>query len=245
MSDATARLGGLLSGGEAGRLAARLADGDTLAQALQSLAQSRRSEIRAALEDAGLSASNLSVTLPVLRAIQGAAEANTTEVSPIWTLPGNLADYGSLTTSIRALVLSARTSVTCSTFNFQKSSTLWNALREVAEHGTVDVRVYLDTQAADQNEWSGATTSGEVAAQLTAATVFRTRSTDGKTFRNHAKFIAVDHRFLVVTSANFSVSAEHHNVELGLRIDSRSLTETVEKQLQDVASTLYERVEGS
>ena len=59
---------------------------------------------------------------------------------------------------------------------------------------------------------------------------------------NHARFVAVDHQYLIVTSANFSKSAEQHNIELGLRVDSRSLTERVEKQLLDAEASLYEAV---
>ena len=72
--------------------------------------------------------------------------------------------------------------------------------------------------------------------------MLRTRKTNGKPLRNHAKFVAIDHRFLIVTSANFSKSGEQHNIELGLRIDSRSLTERVEKQLLDAEPSLYEVV---
>ncbi|HHU10364.1 MAG TPA: hypothetical protein GXZ60_10170 [Intrasporangiaceae bacterium] len=88
------------------------------------------------------------MAVPILRAIQG-ANSRATQISPVWTLPGHLADYGGLTSSVKDLVTSARVSVTCSTFNFQKSSALWDALREVAARGTVDIRVYLDTDAAD------------------------------------------------------------------------------------------------
>ena len=243
MSDPVARLGALLTGSEAAKLAARFAVGDTLTQAIQGVALGRRPEVRAALEAAGVVPSNLGLAVPVLRAVQGAATARTTDISPIWTLPGHLADYGALTTSIKDLVLTARQSVTCSTFNFQKTSALWDALREVAARGTVEVRVYLDTQAADHHDtWAGSPTSLDVAAQLTGADVFRTRQLDGKLVRNHAKFVAVDHQFLVVTSANFSLSAEHHNIELGLRVDSRSLAEQVEKQLLDAQASLYEAV---
>ena len=49
-------------------------------------------------------------------------------------------------------------------------------------------------------------------------------------------------RFLIVTSANLSKSAERHNVELGLRIQSQALTEMVEQQLLDAESSLYEPV---
>jgi len=242
MTDFVAQLGRLLTGSEAAKLAARFADGDTLNQALQGVALGRRNEVRAALEAAAVVPDNLDLALPVLRAIHGAATARTIDISPIWTLPGHLADYGALTTSIKDLVLSARQSVTCSTFNFQKSSALWAALRKVAARGTVEVLVYLDTEAADHGKWAGSPTSVEVASQLVGAQVYRTRQVEGRLVRNHAKFVAVDHQFLVVTSANFSVSAEQHNVELGIRIDSRAITETVEEQLIEAQTTLYERV---
>ncbi len=239
---AAARLGRLLTGTEAGKLAARFADGDSLTQALQGIAPGRKAEVRRALEEADIVPTNLSVALAVLAAIEGAATARTTEITPVWTLPGYLADYGALTTSIKDLVLTARQSVTCSTYNFQKSSALWSALREVTADGTVDVRVYLDTRAADQSIWAGSPTSAEVAAQLPGASVYRTRKLNGALVRSHAKFVAIDHQFLIVTSANFSISAEQHNIELGMHIDSRPLTELVEKQLHDAAPSVYEIV---
>lgn len=60
--------------------------------------------------------------------------------------------------------------------------------------------------------------------------------------RSHAKFIAIDHRFLLTTSANFSQSGEFHNVEFGVRIDDVALTEAVERQMQAVRDHLYEHV---
>lgn len=244
MSSAAARLGRLLTGTEAGKLAARLADGDSLTQALQGISPGRKPEVRRALEEAGIVPANLPVALAVLNAIEGAATARTTEISPVWTLPGYIADYGALTTSIKDLVLTARQSVTCSTFNFQKTSSLWVALREVAARGTVDVRVYMDTGAADHSKQKRkqSPTSADVAAQLHGAQVYRTRTLSGNFVVNHAKFVAVDHQFLIVTSANFSRRAEHHNIELGLRVDSRPLTELVEKQLHDAAASVYEIV---
>ena len=46
--------------------------------------------------------------------------------------------------------------------------------------------------------------------------MFRTIEFDGQLVRDHAKFLVIDHRFLLVTSANFSRSAEFNN-ELGPR----------------------------
>lgn len=239
--DAVRHLGQLLTGTEAQQLADLYADGASLTQALQTVSSSRRQDVREALEASGMVPRH-PAAVPVLRAIQG-ANARQTTISPVWTLPGYLADYGSLTTSLEDLVLAARHSVTCSTFNFQTSSSLWKALRDVAGRGTVDVRVYLDAKAAEGNPgWGVTPTCEEVAKHLAGAKVLRTRKTNGKPLRNHAKFVAIDHRFLIVTSANFSKSGEQHNIELGLRIDSRSLTERVEKQLLDAEPSLYEVV---
>jgi phosphatidylserine/phosphatidylglycerophosphate/cardiolipin synthase-like enzyme len=74
--------------------------------------------------------------------------------------------------------------------------------------------------------------------------VLRTKSFDGGYVRNHAKFLAVDHRFLLVTSANFSWSAEQGNIEFGVLIDNTNLTEAVERELRDAEDALYERVVG-
>ncbi len=241
--DAFRRLGELLTGTEADQLAELYREGTTLTQALQAVSASRRQDVRAQLEASDVVPGN-PAAVPILRAVQG-ANTRRTSIDPVWTLPGYLADYGSLTTSLKELVLSARHAVTCSTFNFQKSSALWEALREVALRGSVDVRVYMDANAAQGTPaWAGTPTCEEVAARLAGAKVFRTTEPDGKPVRNHAKFVAVDHQFLIVTSANFSKSAEERNIELGLRVRSRSLTEMVEHQLLDAEATLYELVQA-
>ncbi|WP_051987830.1 phospholipase D-like domain-containing protein [Janibacter hoylei] len=74
------------------------------------------------------------------------------------------------------------------------------------------------------------------------ATVLRSRPLKGKQVRTHAKFFAIDHRTLVITSANFSKSAEFHNVELGLRIDDPALTASIESQMQNLEQYIYEVV---
>jgi phosphatidylserine/phosphatidylglycerophosphate/cardiolipin synthase-like enzyme len=159
-------------------------------------------------------------------------------------MPGHLAQGGPLTSSAPHLVDNARISVTCSTYNFQKSSAMWDALARAAARPEIALRAYVDTHAADleQNVWTPTTT--ELAAHLHPAVVLRTKSFDGGYVRNHAKFLAVDHRFLLVTSANFSWSAEQGNVEFGILIDNPNLTEAVERELRDAENALYERVTG-
>jgi hypothetical protein len=236
------QLGALLTATEARGIADRLADGDTLSVALRAVSPAHRAEVRMLLETVAVAESTFDVAC-TLYAIEGARSA-VTQLEPLWTMPGHLAQGGPLTSSAPYLVDNARTSVTCSTYNFQKSSAMWDALARATARPEVTLRVYVDTHAADleRNGWTPTTT--ELAAHLHPAVVLRTKSFDGSYVRNHAKFLAVDHRFLLVTSANFSWSAEQGNVEFGVLIDNPNLAAAVERELRDAEDALYERVVG-
>ena len=80
------------------------------------------------------------------------------------------------------------------------------------------------------------------AQQLKPGRVFRTVKYQGHLVRNHAKLVIVDHRFVLVTNANFSYSAAYHNIEFGIKLDNPSLAESVERELRSVEDFLYERV---
>jgi hypothetical protein len=246
------RLGALLTGTEAGEIADHLCDGDTLTAALRVVAPGRRPEVRSLLSevlgaDHGLDhgGAGRNAVVAVLRAIEGARSAPTT-IDPLWTMPGHLAQHGRLTHSVTYLVDNARHSVVCSTFNFQRSSGLWKALRQASQRPEISMKVYVDTRAADSEgrpAWSP--TTDEVAAHLKPAMVLRTKSFDGRQVRNHSKFISIDHRFLLVTSANFSWSAENANLEFGLLLDNPNLAESVERELRNVEGLLFERVQAT
>lgn len=235
------RLGAYLTGTEAGELAGRLGAGATLTAALRGVAVGRRNEVRELLEACGLTSEDSSHAVAVLRAVEGAHSA-VRAVDPIWTMPGHTAQEGPLTSSVIHLVDSARYAVTCSTYNFQRSSGLWGALQRAAGRDEVQVRVYVDTRAADGGPARSPGTD-ELAAHLRPGVVLRTRAIGGATVRNHAKFLAVDHRFLLVSSANFSWSAEHANIELGVLLDNPALTEAVQRQMRSAESSCYEVVQ--
>jgi phosphatidylserine/phosphatidylglycerophosphate/cardiolipin synthase-like enzyme len=237
---AARQLGLFLTGTEAREIASHLADGDTLTAGLRVVSPGRRAEVRALLEILDTDSGRDAVML-VLRAIEGARSAPTT-VDPLWTMPGHLAQHGRLTHSVTYLVDSARHSVVCSTFNFQRSSGLWKALRQAAQRPEITMRIYLDTNAADEQQRHWSPTTAEVAAHLRPATVLRTKQFDGRPTRNHSKFISIDHRFLLVTSANFSWSAENGNLELGVLIDNPNLAEAVEREMRQVEDVVFERV---
>lgn len=238
-TEAARDLGACLTAAEAKAIADALANGDSLTAALHTVGRARRRQIRDLALGGGW-ADDLAGLTAVLRSIEGARSA-LRRAEPLWTMPGHLAQAGRLTSSVPSLVENARMSVVCSTYNFQTTSGLWTALRAAASRPEVAVRLYLDGAAADG---SGPTTPShtQVAAQLYPAAVFTSIRYEGRPIRNHAKFIAVDHRFLLVTSANFSWSAENRNVEFGVLLDDRSLAEAVEREMTNVETTLYQRV---
>lgn len=233
-------LGRTLTGTEAKALADRIAAGYTLTMATAPLPAAKQSQVKQLLVSGAGGASRTDVMVVALRSIEG-ARSHHSSVTPVWTLPGHLAQSGGLTSSISDFLAKARSSITCSTFNFQKTSALWVALKDAVDRPGLQVRVYLDRDAAATSH--GSTPSAtEVADHLKPAKVFVTRPFDGKYVRNHAKAIVVDHRFVFVTSANFSWSAENHNVEFGVRIDDSSLAEAVEDQLSKAEQLIYQRV---
>ena len=238
---AARQLGLLLTRTEATEIANHLADGDTLTAALRVVSPGRRTEVRTLLETVGADTGAHGAITAVLRAIEGARSAPTT-VDPLWTMPGHLAQHGRLTHSVTYLVDSARHSVVCSTFNFQRSSGLWKALRHAAQRPEITMRVYLDTNAADEGQRPWSPTTAEVAVHLRPAAVLRTKQFDERLTRNHSKFISIDHRFLLVTSANFSWSAENGNLELGVLIDNANLAEAVEHEMRQIEDFVFERV---
>ena len=254
-------LGAFLTGSEADGIAARLSGGATLSQALVVVPAPRRPRARELLGAAGLGPQTREHSVAVLCAVAGAA-SRIKDVSPVWTAPAGAVGGGALTADVFALVGSANTSVVCATYNLQPSSALWAALVDLrARRPGVSVRLYLDTQAADgpfhrpegrrghweQNHDRGGSSrlkTGEIARKLRGAVVMRTRAPedDGRAVTSHAKFLSIDHRFLLVGSANFSFSAEERNVELGLRLDDPALAHSVEKQMRDLEETVYEPV---
>ena len=257
-------LGAFLTGTEAEGIATRLAAGATLSQALVVVPAARRMRARDLLEAAGLGSRTREHSVAVLVAVAGAA-SRMRDAEPVWTAPAGLLGLGALTGDVFGMVGSAMTSVVCATYNLQPTSALWKALVAlVRERPGVAVRLYVDTRAADSwftqpsrptRHSAGVAGAGEarrgsalatedMARLLTGAVVMRTRAPeeDGYAVTSHAKFLSIDHRFLLVGSANFSYSAEERNVELGLRLDDSALAASVEKQMRDLEPSVYERV---
>lgn len=232
-SDPFEALGEFLTAQEAFGLAALLEAGQHVTHALREVNAARRQEAQRLMVAAGLGHTDLDRSLAVLHAIAG-AKAVRHDLTPVWTMPGNEANVGHLTSEFHRLVQAARQSVTCATYNFETTSQMWDVLREASEQPGVVVTVYVDSDKAD---------ASKVKAQLPQATVYRSAVlADGKQVVSHAKFIVIDHAMLLLTSANFSFSAENRNIEFGLRIHDPALAESVETTMTMKHGSLYELV---
>ena len=232
--DPYAALGAFLTAFEAERLAGALAAGDTITQALQEVHATRRSEARLLLAAAGVGRHDAPTSVAVLRSIAGARSVQTA-IAPVWTMPGAGAMIGRLTSEAQQLIDDARMSVVCSSFNFAATSRMWTALRNAANRPGVSVTVYLDADAGS---------SSAVARHLDRATVYRTLTPPGasRPLVSHAKFIIIDRVVTLLTSANFSHSAENTNVELGLLVHDSALASSIESTMRNKHGVLYERV---
>jgi phosphatidylserine/phosphatidylglycerophosphate/cardiolipin synthase-like enzyme len=111
---------------------------------------------------------------------------------------------------------------------------MWDALKEASEQPGVAVCVYVD---ADKGDPAG------VKARLPRATVYRSAQLpDGRVVVSHTKFIVVDHELVLLTSANFSYSAENRNIEFGLLIHDSGLAASIESTMVNKHGILYELV---
>jgi phosphatidylserine/phosphatidylglycerophosphate/cardiolipin synthase-like enzyme len=230
-SDPFVALGQYLTASEAEALAVQFDNGQHVIKALGTISSARREEAKGLLAAAGLGHADSGRATAVLRGIAGAKSVHR-DLTPVWTMPGNEAKVGHLTGEFHRLVQAARISVTCATYNFETTSQMWAVLKEAAEQPGVVVTVYVDGDTAD---------AIKVKAQLPRATIYRSAELpSGTRVVSHAKFVVIDHKVLLLTSANFSFSAENRNVEFGLLVRDAALAESVESTMTSKHGSLYE-----
>lgn len=231
--DPLKQLGAYLTATEAEGLAAFLDSGDHIAHALVAVAATRRERAAQLLNAAGIGHAAPELSCAVLRGIAGAKSVQR-ELIPVWTMPGNEATVGHLTNRFQDLVSAARISVTCATYNFSSTSNMWEVLKTASEQPEVVVCVYLDADKGDP---------AAVKSRLPRATVYGSGTfPDGRVVVSHTKFIVIDHEIVLLTSANFSYSAENRNVEFGLLIRDSSLAVSIETTMASKRGSLYELV---
>lgn len=232
-NDPLRALGEYLSADEAETLAVLLEAGEHTTHALASVGAARRDRVAELLKAAVIGHLSRDLSVAVLRSIAGAKAAHR-DLVPVWTMPGNEATVGHLTNQFHDVVTAARISVTCATYNFSSTSKMWDALKTASEASDVIVCVYVDAEKGDP---------AGVKARLPRATVYRSVSLpDGQPVVSHTKFIVVDHEVVLLTSANFSYSAENRNIEFGLLIHDSGLAASIESTMAGKRGILFELV---
>lgn len=231
--DPLKHLGQYLTATEAESLAVLIEAGEHTTHALASVSHARRDRAAKLLKTAGIGHTEPALSVAVLRGIAGAKSAHR-DLTPVWTMPGNEATTGHLTNQFHDVVAAARISVTCATYNFSSTSSMWDALQKASEEPEVVVCVYVDAGKGDP---------GGVKARLPRATVYRSANLqNGQPIVSHTKFIVVDHEIVLLTSANFSYNAENRNVEFGLLIRDSGLAGSIESTMASKRGSLYELV---
>lgn len=232
-SDPFAELGRFLTASEAESLAVQFEAGKHIVKALAVVNAVRRDEVKQLMAAAGLSHADAERAAVVLRVIAGAKSIDR-DLTPVWTMPGNEAKTGHLTGEFHRLVREARQSVVCATYNFEPTSHMWKVLRDASEQPGVVVTIYIDGGKAD---------AVKVKSQLAKATIYQSaKLPSGKPIVSHAKFVIIDHEVLLLTSANFSFSAENRNVEFGVLIRDSALAASVESTMTSKHGKLYDLV---
>lgn len=232
-SDPFAALGEYLTAIEAEALAVQFLSSQHTVKALSVVNAARRGKAKQLLADTELSHEDGEGAARVLRAIAGAKSLNR-DLTPVWTMPGNEAKIGHLTGEFHRLVQAARQSVVCATYNFEQTSQMWKVLKEASEQPGVVVTVYVDADKAN---------AAKVKVHLPKATVYRSAELpNGRRIVSHAKFIVIDHEIVLITSANFSFSAENRNVEFGLLSRDSAVAQSIASTMRSKHGTLYELV---
>lgn len=231
--DPLKQLGEYLTATEAESLAVLIDAGEHTTHALASVSHARRDRVANLLNSAGIGHTEPAISVAVLRGIAGAKSAHR-DLTPVWTMPGNEATTGHLTNQFHDVVAAARISVTCATYNFSSTSSMWDALQKASEEPEVVVCVYVDAGKGDPDG---------VKARLPRATVYRSANLpNGQPIVSHTKFIVVDHEVVLLTSANFSYNAENRNIEFGLLIRDSGLAASIESTMASKRGSLYELV---
>ncbi|UJR84190.1 DISARM system phospholipase D-like protein DrmC [Sandaracinus amylolyticus] len=143
---------------------------------------------------------------------------------------------------LRALFESARRQVILAGFSFEKGATVLEPLHRVMRERAIDARLFVHVEqlqhAADDPE---AHAAERIAAFLHAAWPFgaphprvyydRRALTPGPPWSSlHAKCVVVDAERAFVTSANFSLRAQEHNIEAGVLLHDPAFARHLARQ---------------
>jgi phosphatidylserine/phosphatidylglycerophosphate/cardiolipin synthase-like enzyme len=124
--------------------------------------------------------------------------------------------------------------VTCATYNFETTSKMWTVLSRLAKNTGTSSSPSTSTATRRMPRSRGNCRVPPSTVRVTCRWQAHVVS--------HAKFIVVDHTVLLLTSANFSFSAENRTSSSACWIHDPALAASVEETMETKQHTLYELV---
>lgn len=217
------RLGQLLSADEAARIAAELRQRRLAHLAAKRAYPQHRVEVKKLLGDLLTTDSDVLRAAAVLDGI--AAVPRVAQPELVWTSPRVPGAEGRTTLAALDLINRAETTVYAATYSAGRLSPHLIALANVSARG-VAVTVVVDTQQRSDH-------AEIIRQELPTARMWTlAQPDDGSWAIQHAKLIAVDDRFSLVTSANFSKAAAQRSLECGLQSTDPSVARALREYLE-------------
>lgn len=196
-----------------------------------------------ALHKQGWSPSHAALMIDALAADRDRAERSRDDIELAWTGPDALGtECRDSARVLEELFDSATASVLLAGYNLRPGAHFEALARAAKRHPALRVEVFAHV-FADQHPTVSAALSAHDAelraalAGVPLAQVMAHRPSPAlielareRRFSAHAKCVTVDDRRVLVTSANFSFSAQEKNVELGVVLDDRRLASRIRGQ---------------
>lgn len=169
-----------------------------------------------------------------LRALAGTVEQRPRRPTLVWSGPQLPGDSIRTTQAIVRLIDEAEETVLASTYSASVTSPFIDALRRAAE------RKLRITIVADVGKL--ADIAQDIAKAIPRATIYGFHHSNGKqTGLQHSKFLVMDGRAALVTSANLSNQAVDWNLETGVLVEDSGFASQITRRVADLVASEHLR----
>lgn len=170
----------------------------------------------------------------VLLGIESSREASP-RPTVLMTIPNRGGKTSKQTRSFADAVGSAERSLVCMTYNFQKSTQYFDELKRLATRDGFELEIYVDGKLAHESEQNQgrfeSLTLKQIRWHFPKAHIFASKRDGERWITSHAKVFVIDGTKVLITSANFSESAENRNVEIGVVFEDAVTAKQITDQL--------------
>jgi cardiolipin synthase len=227
-------LAAMLSPTELRRVASSLEIDGLARRAARAIAEDKREEGVSLLTEVIDGFGNARAVACTLRALAGTVERRPRPPALVWSGPQLAGESIRTTHAIVRLIDEAEETVLASTYSASVSSPFIEALRRAAER---KLRITVVTDVAKL-----ANVAQGIAKAIPRATLYGFHHSDGKqTGLQHSKFLVMDGRAALVTSANLSNQAVDWNLETGVLVEDSGFASQITRRVADLVASEHLR----